>query len=98
MQSYDNYTEGIRNSSFSIVLETEYFFIIKEDNPNRKTPIYHINENNTRDEIGEIKWYSAWRKYCFFPEYKTVWDNKCILQVMNFMNEINLAKYKDKEG
>lgn len=86
------------NTLSNVVKLCDYFYIVKLNKPeNKKTDTYCITTIGTNYVIGEIKWWGAWRKYCFFPGEDTVYDNKCMLQIMNFMNEINLARYKDKE-
>ena len=47
----------------SIVYKGEYFFVTRENYENRKTPIYFIFDNNAVC-IAQIRWYSAWRKFC----------------------------------
>ena len=92
---YDFYKS---NTLQNVVKLCDYFYIVKLNRPeNRKTDIYCIATIGTNYIIGEIRWWGAWRKYCFFPNEDTVYDNKCMLQIMNFMNEVNLARYKDKE-
>lgn len=31
--------------------------------------------------LGEIKWFSQWRKYTFFPVYGTTFDSKCLIEI-----------------
>lgn len=71
-----------------IVEQNDYFRVIKEILEGRKTPIYNIE---TLDGLflGEIKWYGAWRKFCFFPDLETIWDNKCLSLVVDFLDEVN---------
>ena len=71
-----------------------YFFIIKIPYADRKTPIYYIFEHNTNC-IGEIKWYAPWRKFCFYPDKDTVWDSKCLTDLLEQLDKINL-EYKEK--
>lgn len=66
----------------------DYFFITKIVEIKRKTPIYYIFEYNTNC-IGEIKWYGPWRKFCFYPETATVWDSKCLTEVLQQLDMIN---------
>ena len=65
-----------------IVYQSEYIEIVSETIEKRKTPIYHIYSKHSNDEIGIIKWYGAWRKYCFFPNEDTIWDKKCLEQML----------------
>lgn len=48
----------------------------------------------SKDEIGQIKWYGAWRKFCFYPNGDTIWDNKCLEQIIAFLNQVNTKKKK----
>lgn len=41
-----------------------------------KTLIKHVVCNNTM--LGVIKWYSQWRRYVFYPEINTLFDDKCL--------------------
>lgn len=72
-----------------IVYQNDYIQIIGENLKGRKTPIYHIISRLSKDEIGQIKWYGAWRKYCFFPNGDTVWDKKCLDSVCDWLLEVN---------
>lgn len=71
-----------------VAYKGEYFYILKKTIEGRKTSIYHII-NNMRISIGSIKWFAPWRKYCFYPSTSTVWDNKCLQQILNLLNEYN---------
>lgn len=74
----------------------QYFFITKSNYEGRKTPIYYIFEFNTNC-IGEIKWYAPWRKFCFYPDKDTVWDSKCLLEVLQQLDKIN-DEYKGRSS
>lgn len=62
---------------------------------NKKTEIWEITDKNHTVILGYIKWHAAWRKYCFFPEGKTVWDNKCLQEVQEFVDE-KMREHKNK--
>ncbi|MEI3530661.1 MAG: hypothetical protein V8Q75_06370 [Bacilli bacterium] len=74
----------------------EYTFIGKyitafiEQLPKRKTPIYKLcNQQNELIHLGEIKYNPSWRKYCFYPIDETVFDSKCLLDIVEFMDKLN---------
>lgn len=71
-----------------VTTQNEYFRIIKELCKNRKTPIYYI-ETHEGIPLGKIKWYGAWRKFCFFPNEQTIWDSKCLKHIIEFLDETN---------
>jgi hypothetical protein len=58
-------------------------------NVNRKTKVFLVyNKENFETPIGEIKWYGAWRKYSFFPQPNTVYENTCMQDIINFINQL----------
>jgi hypothetical protein len=67
----------------------------EKDNEKRKTPIYTIHENNTCGTLGWIKWYPAWRGFCFFATVNTVFDAGCLQQIREWIEELN-KRYKEK--
>ena len=34
--------------------------------------------------LGGIKWFGAWRKYCFFPEQATIFEQDCLRDIADF--------------
>jgi len=40
--------------------------------------------------LGQIKWYGAWRKYCFWPSPGsiTVFETQCLGDIINFINKL----------
>ncbi len=34
--------------------------------------------------LGEIKWFGRWRKYCFFPNPNTVYEEICMREIAYF--------------
>lgn len=52
--------------------------------PSGKTHIWRVADvRGTR--IGLVKWYGAWRKYCFFPENRTLYDPSCLRELADFI-------------
>lgn len=84
-------------ANWTLIEDNEYIYIIKETQVNRKTPILHICSKLSRDEIGIIKWYGAWRKFCFFPYPETIWDEKCLMALNNFLIQYN-KDWREKNG
>lgn len=59
----------------------------------RKTLIYEIvNQKNEFIKLGYVKYNSRWRKYCFYPNDETVFDDKCLLEMINFLDYLNNAR------
>lgn len=78
------------------VIQLTYITIRKQPKEdNKKTNTYLVISEND-NVIGQIKWYGAWRKYCFFPEEKTVFENKCLEGISNILIELT-KQYKERK-
>ena len=75
------------------MIESKFIYVSKVELPKRKTPIYKLYSMQNKDIfLGEIKWFGAWRQYCFFPEGDTIFDRKCLTYINNFLEEVNKKK------
>jgi hypothetical protein len=56
-----------------------------------KTCIYNVQAKGTGDILGTIKWYPAWRHYCFFPsgDAKPIFSDRCLIAIANFITKLN---------
>lgn len=65
---------------------------------NRKLPIYEIvNQQNELIHLGIVKYNSRWRKYCFYPEEETVFDDKCLTEMIKFLNYLDNKRKERKK-
>lgn len=67
-------------------MRTQYKYIHfekYEDKPKTSVWICHNNSNN--GELGTVRWYPAWRQYCFFPVGSTVFNRSCLEDINDFM-------------
>lgn len=66
-----------------------------------KTKVFNVNPIASTDLLGKITWYSAWRRYTFMPEDKTIFDSKCLADITTFIDVLmadrKLAKAKRGE-
>ena len=62
----------------------------------RKTKIYKILTRSSNNILGIIKWYTGWRKYCFYPEATTVFSVDCIKDIIAFIE--NLMERRKNES
>ena len=64
-------------------------FEVKEHKP--KTKVYSVISKCDDTELGEIKWYPAWRHYCFFPDilFQTVYSDRCLQSMSEFITKLN---------
>ena len=61
---------------------------------NKKTKIWMVRATQGGVYIGEIKWYSGWRTYAYFPIENTVYEDDCLRDIANFINEQMKARAK----
>ena len=68
--------------------ESKYIEIIFREKP-AKTRIYEVVSKNHGMGLGLIKWYGAWRQYCFFPYEGTIFNKECLNFIENFLIKEN---------
>ena len=60
-------------------------FVLAEEG--KKTNIWDVVTAEKCEELGVIKWFSRWRKYSFFPLGGTVYENICLKDIAEFIEE-----------
>lgn len=66
---------------------------IKLARKNEKTNIYCVKTKKDDILLGFIKWYGAWRQYCFMPEDNMIFNSTCLELITEFLKDINI-KYR----
>lgn len=70
-------------------MKTRYKYIhFVETRKLPKTKVYACVNNNSNERIGLLKWHGAWRQYCFFPEFNTVYSLGCLNDIAEFMRQL----------
>jgi len=73
-----------------------YFKLIKQDKIlNKKTDIYEIYSLGGV-YLGILKWHASFRKYSFFPVNDTVFDNKCLTDIIHALYTLNKEHKENK--
>lgn len=73
----------------------KYIHFIKiEDKP--KTSVWQCLNNKSKAELGVVKWYPSWRQYCFFTTYQAVFNNSCLLDISDFISQLEFYR-KDND-
>lgn len=49
----------------------------------RKTNVWTVNSTSGR-RLGEIRWYSHWRQYAFYPAEQTIFNGDCLADLSSF--------------
>jgi hypothetical protein len=56
---------------------------------------YLVNTRTSGAVIGEIKWYSQWRKYAFFPT-DAIFEQNCLRDIADFL-ELVTVEHKHRK-
>lgn len=62
---------------------------------NRKTQIVKISGVVNDTHLGEIRFYGAWRQYTFWPKECTIFDTKCLNEIVAKIDEMNAEIRKE---
>jgi hypothetical protein len=68
--------------------ESYLTFVEKRDpTSTRKLPAWQVRSSAYPDRapLGYIMWWSGWRRYCFFPEAKSLFDASCLKEIEAFI-------------
>jgi hypothetical protein len=70
-------------------MKTKYKYIhFKKIVDKPKTSIWSCLNNKSGAELGRIKWYAPWRKYCYFPTVQAVYDTGCLKDIIDFISQL----------
>lgn len=70
-----------------VIKETKYLLFVVGDNRG-KTKVINIINIHHHEVIGEIKWFTKWRQYCFFPYNQTIWNKTCMEDVYKVIHDL----------
>jgi hypothetical protein len=70
-----------------IVLKVTKFLNFTEIKDTGKTKIVGVG-NNAGEKLGLIKWHGPWRKYVFTPITDSIYDVKCLIDIIAFIKEL----------
>lgn len=78
-----------------IIKETAYLtFELLRQPKNKKTKDIAIINLRSKEIIGEIKWFSKWRQYCFFPYHDTIWNTTCLEDIQAVIRDLKNERKK----
>ena len=78
--------------------ETKYLRFIDVEAYRQKTKIISIVNIHHDEVIGEIKWFSKWRQYCFSPNFNTIWNKECLEDVNSIIKELMDERKPEKKA
>lgn len=70
-------------------------FIEAPQKADSKTRIWWVNERRDGGgALGSVRWFGRWRRYAFFPEANTVFEQDCLWDIADFVAE-RTAEHKE---
>ncbi len=51
-----------------------------------KTRTWLVRSESDHD-LGVVKWFSSWRKYCYFPADDTAFEQTCLREIAQFIQD-----------
>jgi hypothetical protein len=69
-------------------------FVEIEPPPSAKTRVWSVRAKQDGSELGRVAWYSAWRKYCFYPR-DALFEEQCLRDIASFC-ERQTQEHKQK--
>jgi hypothetical protein len=63
-----------------------------------KTDTWEVWSMDGTSHVGQIRWWSSWRKYCFFPKPETVFEQDCLRLIADFVEEKTAVHRKGKRA
>lgn len=59
-----------------------------------KTKIYSVISNE-HIILGTIKWKASWRKYAFYPEDNTLYEQDCLRDITVFLEKLKAGEFDE---
>ena len=53
-----------------------------------------LDKEDSREQytwLGQVKWYAPWRRYCFFPAERTIFEQQCLRDIADFCAQQTIA-------
>jgi hypothetical protein len=64
---------------------------------NRKTDVWFVHPLDGGFDLGQVKWFTGWRRYCFFPHLDTVFEQDCLRDIATFCED-ETRKHKERKA
>lgn len=84
------------NSLVEVVYKYITFSVIEgAPTGNKKTASFFCRNNKSGANLGVIRWYGAWRQYCYFPAVEGIYSAGCLDDISEFIQDL-MVERKDK--
>jgi len=66
--------------------QESYIRMVEAERTGRKTKVWEVRTNDGEDTLlGEVRWFGRWRGYAFFPESLTIYEQRCLRAIADFV-------------
>jgi hypothetical protein len=79
------------------MMKTTYKYLRFEELEAKTKTKQFMVENTSGSILGHVKWYTPWRKYCFFTHGPLVFDAGCLADIQDFINRL-MSEWKKEKG
>ena len=73
-------------------------FVQRTKPENKKTSVWEIYDKENESYLGLVKFYEAWREYCFFAAPCTIFEWICLREIADFCEERTREWRENKKG
>lgn len=73
-------------------------FSLNDRSSKKKTDTWEVWRLDEASHVGQVRWESPRRKYCFFPSSGTAWDEDCLRTIAEFIESETEKKRKGKRA
>lgn len=60
------------------------YFIIEPQDPQKVTKTWRVLNKYDDIMLGQVRWFSQWRKYAFYPAPDTIFEEDCMRDISDF--------------
>jgi len=53
-----------------------------------KTSVYSCRNKKSNIELGIVKWYGPWRRYCYFSKNQAFYSSGCLEDIICFIDTL----------
>jgi hypothetical protein len=68
------------------------FWVDTKQPETKKTKVVHVVNKHHDETLGEIRWFSKWRQYCFYPYDETIWNVDCLGSITGVIRGLMLER------
>lgn len=73
-------------------------FKINDRHAKRKTDSWEVWSLESATHLGTVRWWSPWRRYCFYPRAGTVWEQDCLRSIATFIENATAEQRKGRRA